>query len=149
MQRIFLDANILVTVLCNEYPRFSWCARVLSLCDDRRFEVYTSPLCLAIGAHFSGKKNGARLSKKKVALLAGKLKVTTVDQECVSKTVANKKVEDFEDGLEYYSAAKMGCTCIVTYDRNDFHFGEIEVLNAEDFLVQHVLPLNKPRRKAK
>ncbi|MGV9012937.1 MAG: type II toxin-antitoxin system VapC family toxin [Flavobacteriales bacterium] len=149
MQRIFLDANILVTVLCNEYPRFSWCARVLSLCDDRRFEVYTSPLCLAIGAHFSVKKNGARLSKKKVALLADKLKATTVDHDCVMKTVANKKVEDFEDGLEYYSAEKMGCTCIVTYDRNDFHFGDIEVLNAEDFLVQHVLSLNKAGRKTK
>ena len=28
--RIFLDANILVTVLCNEYPRFTYCSRVLS-----------------------------------------------------------------------------------------------------------------------
>jgi len=62
-KKIFLDANVLVTVLCNEYPRFSACARVLSLCDDRRFEVYTSPLCLAIGAHFAAKKNGKKLAR--------------------------------------------------------------------------------------
>lgn len=149
MQRIFLDANILISVLCNEYPKYPFCARVLSLCDDRRFEVYTSALCLTIGAHFSKKKSGARLTKEKMALLAEKLKVTTVDQECVTKTVANKKIDDFEDGLEYYSAEKMDCTCIVTYDKHDFHFGDIEVLNAEDFLIQHVLPLNKPGRRAK
>lgn len=147
MQRIFLDANILVTVLCNEYPRYSFCARVLSLCDDRRFEVYTSPLCLAIGAHFSKKKDGQRLAKKKVALLTEKLNVTTVDHEAVKRTVANKKIEDFEDGLEYYSAAKADCTCIITYDRNDFHFGDLEVLDAEQFLVRHVLPLNKRNKK--
>jgi len=143
MQRIFLDANILVTVLCNEYPRFGWCARVLSLCDDRRFEVFTSPLCLAIGAHFSTKKNGRRLAKKKIALLAGKLRMTAVDGHTVEHTLGNPAIEDFEDGLEYYSAKQAGCTCIITYDRNDFHFGELEVLNAEDFLVKYVLPLHQ------
>lgn len=143
MQRIFLDANILVSVLCNEYPRYSWCARVLSLCDDRRFEVYTSPLCMAIGAHFSKKKNGLRPSLKKMALLSEKLKMTEVEPEAVKRTVANKKVLDFEDGLEYYSAELAGCTCIVTYDRNDFHFGELEVLNAEDYLAKYVLPLHR------
>ena len=60
MIRVFLDANILVTVLCNEYPRFGPCVRVLSLVDDPRFEVYTSPLCMAIGAYYAGKKNGKK-----------------------------------------------------------------------------------------
>jgi len=138
-QRIFLDANILVTVLCNEYPRFSECARVLSLADDKRFEVYTSPLCLAIGAHFSEKKNGRKLAKQKIALLLEKLKITTVDGTAAKRTVANKKVDDFEDGLEYYSAVDSKCTCIVTYDRNDFHFSEMEVLDAREFLLKHAV----------
>jgi len=138
-QNIFLDANILVTVLCNEYPRFTACARVLSLCDDNRFEVFTSPLCLAIATHFSAKKNGAKLAKKKIALLASKLKITTLGQEAVMRTVTNKKVDDFEDGLEYYSAVDAKCKVIVTYDRNDFHFAEMEVLDAEEFLLKHAV----------
>ena len=73
--------------------------------------------------------------------------MTTLDQEAVRRTVANTKIEDFLDGLEYYSAEKAKCPCIITYDRNDFLFGEIEVLDAEDFLVRHVLPLNKKSRK--
>jgi predicted nucleic acid-binding protein len=73
VHRIFLDANVLVTVLCNEYPNYPACARVLSLADDPRFEVYTSPLCLAIGAYFAEKKSGRRVAKKKAALLADKL----------------------------------------------------------------------------
>jgi predicted nucleic acid-binding protein len=137
--KIFLDANILVTVLCNEYPRFTECARVLSLADDERFEVFTSPLCLAIGAYFAEKKNGKKLAKRKIALLAGKLRITTMDGTVAKRTVANRKVDDFEDGLEYYSAVDSDCTCIVTYDRNDFHFSEMEVLDAREFLLRHAV----------
>ena len=75
-KRIFLDANVLVTVLCNEYPRFGACARVLSLADDKRFEVYTSPLCLAIGAYFAEKKSGKKLARNTIQRL-----VPAVDPE--------------------------------------------------------------------
>jgi len=137
--RIFLDANVLVSVLCNEYPRFTACARVLSLCDDKRFEVYTSPMCLAVGGYFAEKKGGKKLAKQKVALLAEKLRFTSMDGKAVEQALANKKVNDFEDGLQYYSAVAAKCTCIVTYDRKDFHFAEVEVLDAEEFLLAHAV----------
>ncbi len=138
-QKIFLDANVLVTVLCNEYPRFSACARMLSLADDRRFDVYTSPLCLAIGAYFAEKKDGKKLARKKIALLAEKLKVTTVDASVTERALANVKITDIEDGFEYYSAVDAKCKCIVTYDKRDFHFSEMEVLDAEEFLLKYVV----------
>lgn len=137
--RIFLDANVLVTVLCNEYPNFTSCARVLSLCDDRRFQVYTSPLCLAISAYFTEKKNGARAARRKIALLADKLRITTVDEQATKRTLKDPRILDIEDGLEYHSALDAKCTCIVTYDKGDFHFSEVEVLDAEEFLLRHVV----------
>jgi predicted nucleic acid-binding protein len=139
MIRVFLDANILVTVLCNEYPRFGPCARVLSLADDPRFEVYTSPLCLAIGAYSAEKKNGKKKAREKVALLANKLHITAMDAKAVKQAVANPKVVDLEDGMQYYSAVAAKCGHIITYDRKDFHFAEIAVLDAEEFLHAHVV----------
>jgi predicted nucleic acid-binding protein len=137
--RIFLDANVLVTVLCNEYPRFTACARVLSLADDPRFEVYTSPLCLAIGAYFAEKKSGRKKAREKVALLAEKLRITAMDTQAVQLAMANPKVSDLEDGMQYYSAVAAKCGHIITYDRKDFHFAEVPVLEPEDFLVQQVV----------
>lgn len=138
--RIFLDANVLVTVLCNEYPRFGACARVLSLTDDPRFEVYTSPLCLAIGAYFSEKRNGKKLARKKIELLGEKLAITTVDRKVTTRALANTKVTDLEDGLEYYSAVDAKCMCIVTYDKRDFlRFSEVEVLDAQEFLLKYAV----------
>lgn len=134
-KRIFLDANILVTVLCNEYPRFSACARVLSLADDKRFEVSTSPLCLAIGAYFAEKKNGRKLARKKIALLAEKLSVTSMGPKAVERTFADARITDIEDGFQYFSAVDAGCTAIVTYDKRDWKFAAIDVLAPEDFLL--------------
>lgn len=141
--RIFLDANVLVTVLCNEYPRFTACSRVLSLCDNPRFTVFTSPLCIGIAAYFTEKKNGRQMAKKKMALLVEKLRITTINQELTRKAVGNTRIEDIEDGLQYYSAVDSDCTCIISYDRNDFHFSELEVLDAEEFLLKHVVPTRK------
>lgn len=138
-ERIFLDANVLVTVLCNEYPKFTVCARVLSLADDKRFEVYTSPLCLAIAGHLAGKKSGKQVAKKKIGIMLEKLKVTHVDGSSAKRTIANKKIHDLEDGLEYYSAVDAKCTCIVTYDKKDFYFSEMEVLDAREFLLKHAV----------
>ncbi|MFN8350623.1 MAG: PIN domain-containing protein [Flavobacteriales bacterium] len=138
-KRIFLDANVLVTVLCNEYPRFSACARVLSLADDKRFEVYTSPLCLAIGAYFAEKKNGKKLARKKIALLAEKLEITTMGPKAVERTMADARITDIEDGFQYFSAVDAGCTCIITYDKRDWKFAALEVLAPEDFLLKHVV----------
>ena len=137
--RIFLDANIIVTVLCNEYPQFTFCSRVLSLCDDNRFEVYTSPLCLAIAFYFAEKKNGSKMARTKINLLAEKINFTTMDGSVIKRTVSNKAIADFEDGLEYYSAIDCKCKCIITSDRNDFYFSEIEVLNAHDFLLNYAI----------
>jgi predicted nucleic acid-binding protein len=137
--RIFLDANILIAVLCNEYPLFTYCARVLSLADNSKFQVYTSPLCLAIAFYFAEKKNGTETARKKIGLLCSKLKITTIDESTVTKAAKDKAIHDFEDGMQYYSALNAKCKCIVTEDKNDFYFSKLEVLTAEDFLLKHVI----------
>jgi predicted nucleic acid-binding protein len=137
--RIFLDANVLVTVLCNEYPRFTACARVLSLADDKRFEVYTSPLCLAIAAYFAEKKNGRKKAREKIMLLADKLKVTTMSPKAVERTMAEERITDIEDGFQYFSAVDAGCRCIVTHDKRDWKFAAMPVLEPEAFLLQYAL----------
>ncbi|MBL7933363.1 MAG: twitching motility protein PilT, partial [Bacteroidia bacterium] len=46
----------------------------------------------------------------------------------------NKKIHDLEDGLQYYSALGSNCKYIITENKDDFYFSEIEVLNSFDFL---------------
>lgn len=135
--RLFLDANVLVSVLNKEYPVFSYSSKILSLSDNKKYTVFTSPICLAIAFYFAEKKSGTELAKQKMALLSEKLSISLVDKDTVFQAVKNKKVNDFEDGLEYYSAKHSKCDCIITEDKDDFYFSEIEVLNSQSFLERY------------
>ncbi len=138
MIRIFLDANVLVSVLNKEYPLFTYSSRILSLASHPKFEIYTSPMCLAIAFYFAEKKNKAT-AKQKISILCQHIKIAENLSNGVASTLSNKKINDFEDGLEYYAAANVKCHCIVTEDIEDFYFSEIEILSCKSFFDKHLL----------
>ena len=137
--KIFVDANILVSVVKREYPLFNYAARILSLADKPPYSIYTSPLNLAIAFYFAQKRCSAKLAKNKIDILQQYLSITEINASTVKLALKNKKVEDFEDGLQYYSALNSQCDCIITEDLNDFYFSEIEVINSHDFMMKYLL----------
>lgn len=137
--RIFLDANILVSVLNKEYPLFTYAARIVSLADNKKFTVYTSPVCLAIAFYFAEKKSGTQLARQKIKLLSEKITIAAVGKNEVLKALQNKQVNDFEDGMEYYAAVNNKCDVIVTEDAADYYFSEIKICGAQDFLIEYLV----------
>ena len=136
--RVFLDANVLVSVLNKEYPLFPHSARILSLADQFRFQIYTTPICLAIAFYFAEKKCGTAQAKQKIQVLSSKLHIAAVDSVTVANAVSNPSVMDFEDGLEYYSALQHDCKAIITEDSDGFYFSEIPVYDCRKFLEEVV-----------
>lgn len=136
--RVFLDANVLISVLNKEYPLFTFSSRILSLTDVEKQQLYTSPLALAIAFYFSSKKSGDRVAKKKIALLTENVKLTTIDQEVAKTAINDQRVHDFEDGMQYYSALNASCGIIITEDAADFYFSEIPVVGCEEFILNHL-----------
>jgi predicted nucleic acid-binding protein len=137
--RVFLDANVLVAIVNKEYPLFSHAARILSLAGTPKFEIYTSPICLAITFYFAEKKFRSAKAREKLSLLCRHINIAEATASSVKATLQNKEILDFEDGLEYYAAMEAGCNCIVTEDGDDFHFSKIEVLSCEDFFIKYLM----------
>lgn len=131
--RIFLDASVLVSVLNKEFPLFPHSSRVLSLTENSRFQVFTSPLCLAIAYYFAEKKSGEALAKKKLSLLSENLRITEMNEK-TTRLAAKSKIDDFEDALQYYSALESKCECIVTENAKDFYKCDLDVFDCEQFL---------------
>ena len=137
--KVFVDANILVSVLNKEYPLFTYSARILSLSGNNNFEIYTSPICLAIAFYFAEKKHKTKLAREKIALLCKHIFIAPATKAVVENTIANKKINDFEDGLECYSSIESNCDFIVTEDKDDFYFSDIPVMNAKTFFEKIVV----------
>lgn len=135
--RIFLDANIFISVLNKEYPLFPYTARLLSLTRYGGFSLVTSPVCLAIAFYFAEKKHGTVAARNKIALLLEHIEVADCGEREAKMAIQNKQAHDFEDALQYYCALHAGCEHIVTNDLNDFYFAQMEVLTPEAFLVRH------------
>lgn len=140
--RLFVDANILVSVLNKEYPLFTYSSRILSLGTRNNFEIYTSPICLAIAWYFAEKKSTAKIAREKISVLCKHISIAASTGETVQDTLANKKINDFEDGLEYYSALLAKCNFIITEYRDDFYFSDIPVSTARNFFEQHLAKTN-------
>ena len=137
--KIFLDANVLVSVLNKEYPLFTYTSRIISLTDKTNFTLYTSPVCLAIAFYFAEKKYKSVSAKKRIEILCEHINITSTTKKTVLQALQNNAVNDFEDGLKYYSAVESKCDCIITEDTDDFYFSKIEVLGSEDFFEKYLL----------
>ena len=136
--KIFLDANILVSVLNKEYPLFTFTSRIFSLSGRNNFVLCSSPVSLAIAFYFAEKKFKSAKAKNKIQLLCKHIQITPVNESDVFKTLQNPAINDFEDGLEYYSALENKCDCIITEDIHDFYFSKIEVLRSEEFFKKYL-----------
>ena len=137
-KKIFLDANVIISVVNKEYPLFPFSSRILSLTGKWNFELTTSPLCLAIAFYFAEKKHQSELAKSKIKLLSEHISVTENSSSSVQKALDDPRVLDFEDGLQYYSAVENKTDVIVTENVRDFYFAEIEVLNSLDFCKKYL-----------
>jgi predicted nucleic acid-binding protein len=134
--KLFVDANILISVLNKEYPLFSSTARILSMAGHRGTQIFTTPVCLAIAFYFAEKKHRTAMAKEKIALLCQHIQIAAVTANCVQQALADKRVHDFEDGVQYYAALQQGCDCIVTENTDDYYFADIQVLNSSAFLKE-------------
>lgn len=135
--KLFLDANILVSVLNKEYPLFPFTSRILSL--NKHYQLYTSPVCLAIAFYFAEKKHRTIKAREKIELLCTHVKISGNSADGVANTLKNNSIHDLEDGFEYYAALESQCKCIITEDKEDFYFSDIEVLKSSEFYRKYIL----------
>jgi len=137
--RVYLDANIIVSILNAELPLFYHTGRLITLATSSKYSFYTSPTTLAIAFYFCSKKYNREIAKKKIESLCKRIEIAVNSSNDPLLAASNNAITDFEDGLQYYAAKNAKCKCIVTNDYRDFHFSDIEILDAESFLQKHVL----------
>ena len=135
---VFVDANILVSVINKEFPLFMYSSRILSLAGSLEYKIFTSPICLAIAFYFAEKKFKRNTARRKIALLCNHILITNTGNKEVQQTIANAAIQDFEDGLEYYAAKASNCQCIITENIKDFYFSEIEVLDSLNLFTKYI-----------
>lgn len=134
MKRVFVDANIVIDLLCERYPWFPEVLRVFSMGDLGQIDLYCSSLSLGTASYImESRKMSTQDIFDGIDLLCKMCTPTAVDASVVKNALASG-FTDFEDALQHYSALTVDADCIVTRNKKDFSASEIPAYDLDEFL---------------
>lgn len=135
MKRVFLDANIVVDLLCERYPWFPSVMRIFSMADLGQIELYCSSLSLGTASYLmETRKMSTQDIFDNIDLLCQMCTPSAVDASVVRQAL-DSAFTDFEDALQHFSAKTVDADCIVTRNKKDFDCSEIPVYELDEFML--------------
>ena len=137
MNKVFLDANILLDLSSKERKFSDYSIKTVKYLLSKGVNLYTSSDIITTVYYVLVKHT----KDKKLSLEAIKeinTYVTLIEfsnrevEEAIELMEQDKKFKDLEDTLQYVLAKKEGCQLILSND-GDFYSPDIEVLNTREF----------------
>ena len=139
MNKIFLDANILIDFVNKGNELNKPIAILISQLEKQNKKFYCSPTTFAITYYFLSKliKDKILLNKEVVNLFS---KFTfTREDDVIMEKVKKTVFTDIEDALQYYSAMDSGVDLIITRNHFDFTRSLIPVYHPLQYINQFLL----------
>jgi predicted nucleic acid-binding protein len=133
MQKIFLDTNIVIDFLGERANFYQPAAKILTLADQKKIEIYTSPTSISNTYYLLSRFENTKIALEKIRKFKVLCSISIMDDEVIEKAI-NSDFKDFEDAMQYFSALASNCDLIVTRNEKDFKNALIPVLNGESYL---------------
>lgn len=130
MKRVLLDTNIIIDLLAKREPFDQDARKLFSFADKEKIILYTSALSIANLSYVLLRKMKSEKAKqilRKLRLLVG---ILSLDEKIINLVLNDNEFNDFEDGLQYYSALENKIEIIVTRNLKDFKNSRIPVMTA-------------------
>lgn len=134
MKKIFLDTNIILDFLGEREGFYEASAKIMTLADKKKIQVYTSPSSISNVFYVLAKYENSKIALEKIRKFKLLCSMSVMDDEVVEKAI-NSDFKDFEDAMQYFSALASNCNIIITRNEKDFKNAMIPVMNAESYLL--------------
>ena len=132
MRRVFLDTNVVIDLLDKREPFWKDAAALFTMAYNGQVELYISSLTYATASYLL-RKHGKEGTRALLGNLRELSKVTAVGETEVDLAMASA-FDDYEDALQYFSAANAKVEAIVTRNKKDFHTSGLPVMSPEEFV---------------
>ena len=134
MKKIFLDTNIILDFLGEREGFYEASAKIMTLADKKKIQVYTSPSSISNVFYVLAKYENSKIALEKIRKFKLLCSMSVMDDEVVEKSI-HSNFKDFEDAMQYFSALASNCNIIITRNEKDFKNAMIPVMNAESYLL--------------
>lgn len=132
MEKIFVDANIVMDLLEKREEFYQEAQELFTLSDKKNVKLYISALTLA-NVHFLLFKHLKMEARKVLAKFKVLVEILAVDDKILDLALTSDQ-KDFEDAIQYYTAIENEMDIIITRNKKDFKNLDLPILTAKEFL---------------
>jgi predicted nucleic acid-binding protein len=132
-EKIFIDSDIILDVLMDRKPFYESSAGILALGIAKEADLFTTAVVLANVFYFIRKKYGIEEAKEQLRKLRLFINIVSVEEKAVDMAL-NSQFNDFEDGIQYFSAKENDISILITRNIRHYKAGDIFVETAEEYI---------------
>lgn len=134
MKRIFLDANVVIDFLNKSSLYHQQAKEIITIIRKHYGKPFISASTFAIAYYMFGKFISKKQMLNKILKEVFSGFEFTIEDHQVMKEVLTSEFPDFEDALQYFSAAALPADLIITRNVHDYYLSKIPVLLPAEFI---------------
>lgn len=134
MKSLLIDTNIVIDLLAKRMSHYKDSAFLFSLADKKKVKLYISSLTFANTNYILLKVKSPSEVKSILRKFKLIVDVLPLDDKIVGLALNDVDYDDFEDGLQYFTAIENNLDVIITRNLKDFKKSKIPVMNPEQYL---------------
>ncbi|MCP4314020.1 MAG: PIN domain-containing protein [Bacteroidetes bacterium] len=135
MSKLLIDTNIALDLLAKREPFYKSAAQVFSLADKHKIKLTVSSLTFANTNYILTRLKSAKEAREILRKFKILVKILSLNEKIVDLALNDEDFEDFEDGLQYYTAVENNQDIIITRDLRGFKQAKIPIMTAEEYLT--------------
>jgi len=134
MKKLFIDTNIVIDLLSRREPFYEEAANLFSLADKKIIELSISSSTIANISYTLLRQTNSASAKEILRKLRLIINILPLDDKIIGIALNDNLFDDFEDGLQYFTAIENNQDLIVTRNLKDFKNSDLPVMTARQFL---------------
>ncbi len=131
--KIFLDTNVILDVLIKREPFYIDSSKVLTLVNEKIVSGYISAITINNIYYILRKLKDKETAKNFITEILESYEIIPLTKDILNQ--ANKiSADDFEDGIQFFSALDCGCDFLITRNDKDYPRLGIKIINPGQFI---------------
>lgn len=137
MKVIFIDTNIIIDFITKRQLFYKEANKIFSLADRKEIILKTSSLSFANAYYICSKLkiNSDKELRRVFISLKTLIEIIPITSKILDRGLSGDFFNDFEDGLQYFSAISSNCEIILTRNLKDFKNSNLPVMTADSYIA--------------
>ena len=135
MSKLLIDTNVILDLLAKRNPFYQSSAHIFSLADKNKLKLSISSLSIANTNYVLARLKTASEAREILRRFRVLVNIVSLNDKIIDLALNDSRFNDFEDGLQYYSAIENNLDIILTRDLKGFKGSKIPVMTPDEYLT--------------